>query len=151
MKGLLMAVVTETKWSMTPSSSGLVTFAILKTWRTVSDRRFRQPRGSWALATSDASGGHSRLKEQIWHKSAVWHHREVTATLKAFVLLVACAIVHFLNLHKVFPCSFLLIPYILLLFFFIMNQCPLIPTLLISTIQIFFPLYAYLNLWALIR
>lgn len=30
-KGLLMAVVTETMWSMTPSSSGLVTLAMLKT------------------------------------------------------------------------------------------------------------------------
>lgn len=30
-KGLLMAVVMETMWSMAPSSSGLVTFAMLKT------------------------------------------------------------------------------------------------------------------------
>lgn len=65
MAGLLMAVVMETMWSMAPSSSGLVTLARLKTLRTVSDRRFRQPRGSWALVTSDASGGHSRLGEQI--------------------------------------------------------------------------------------
>lgn len=60
-----MAVVMETMWSMTPSSSGFVTLAMLNTLRTVSERRFRQPRGSSALATSDASGGHSRLGEQI--------------------------------------------------------------------------------------
>lgn len=65
-KGLLMAVVTETRWSMTPSSSGLVTLARLKMFRTVSDRRFKQPRGSWALATSEASGAHSRLREQVY-------------------------------------------------------------------------------------
>lgn len=66
MKGLLKPVVTETMWSITPSSSGLVTLAMLKMFLTVLDSRFRQPRGSWALATSDASGAHSRLQEQIF-------------------------------------------------------------------------------------
>lgn len=64
MKGLLMPVVIETMWSIAPSSSGLVTFVMLKTLRTVSDKRFKQLRGSWALATSDARGRHSRLGEQ---------------------------------------------------------------------------------------
>lgn len=86
MNGLRMAVVTETMWSMTPSSSGLVTLAMWKMWRTVSDRRFRQPRGSWALPTSDASGGHSWLREREREAVGVGGGHDINPRAQTFML-----------------------------------------------------------------
>ena len=78
MKGLRMAVVTVTRWSMTPWSSGSVTLAMLKVLRMVSDRRLRQPRGSLALETRGASLGHSRLLEEREEIQTQMHGTELT-------------------------------------------------------------------------
>lgn len=112
MTGLRMAVVIETMWSITPWSSGSVTFEMLKMFRTVSDRRFRQPRGSWALAASDASGGHSRLGKHIGYKSPgrvySFHNHKVShilsLNLKVTFELLDAGIVLYACI--VFPCSF---------------------------------------------